>query len=230
MIWRGTTKCFIAASSVLLSSILTPASSVAGSDAPSKARIQEIHAIKSATDVPGVSSVNDQVIECSRAAVLDIKASSSSSVFEGGLQSAQEAMIWISERARDWGNWQSANRPENKKKDWAKIWHGVAPCFQWIKVNFSYPAEAGRTGSFSVIWPKLGSEARELARLTPAGVIDASIFDGSNEAAKVDIERWCTGGGRRVAPRFCMASLVNLCRGYLYPRYQRQCDATMAKP
>ncbi len=227
MIWRGAAYCLIAATTIFVSSILTSTLSAAESDAPSETRIQEIRDLKSTTDISGVGFVTDQVMKCSRAAILNIKAASPSSVFEEGFKSAQEAMIWISERASDWGEWQSAHRPENRKKDWAKIWNGVAPCLQWIKVNFSYPAESGRTGSFSVIWPKLGAEADKLSRLTPAGVVDASLFDGSNEAAKIDIERWCSGGGSRTAPRFCMGTFVNLCQGYLYPRYAQKCDAVM---
>lgn len=205
------------------------AGAVSAGGAPSESRVQTIRDMKSVTDIAGVRFANDQVIECARAAVLDIKASSSSTVFEEGFRSAQEAMIWVSERAADWGSWRAAHKSERKQEDWAKVWRGVAPCFQWIKVNFSYTSEDGRTDGFSVIWPRLGSEADKLQRLTPSEVVDASLFDGSSETAKIDIERWCRGGGSRIAPRFCMATFVNLCQGHLYPRYERQCDGVMAQ-
>ncbi|TAK46714.1 MAG: hypothetical protein EPO23_13710 [Xanthobacteraceae bacterium] len=200
----------------------------AESPALTRAEIDAVLQLPDVKAIPGVRFANDQIDDhCRRAAVLDIKMASSSKVFEDGLRAAQAAMIWIIERPEEWGAWQDARTPAQRKKDWVKEWHRTPACLQWIKINFSYETETDKVigGSFGVTWSHLGPEADKLAQLTPVGVIDASIFDGANEQAKHDIEAWCAAGGQRRAPRFCMASFVNLCRGYLYPHYAARCNA-----
>lgn len=188
-------------------------------------RLAAVRGISAVTAIPRVKAAYDYLDgDDRRVAVIDIRVDSPAQAFEDAFKTAHSAVFWITENAPRWGAWFLARKPENSGKDWAREWRKTPARIAWALINIDYARSEG-SGSFQLLWHPLGQDAaiENLAKRSAYDVVDVMIFNGANERAKKDIQSWCGSTGRRLTPRFCFVSLVNLCRGYLSHLYVQEC-------